>query len=62
MLSVNQINAQIKLSEMWKPTHIPNYPVKTEQIIRSEDVVNTRAVSKGQLKEVLLTNSTKKLF
>ena len=62
MLSVNLINAQIKLSEMCKSTHIPNYPVKTKQIIRSEDVVNTRAVSKGQLKEVLQTNSSQKTF
>ena len=32
MLSVNQINAQIKLIEMWKSTNIPNYPIKTEQV------------------------------
>ena len=56
------INAQIKLSEMWKSTHIPNYPIKTEQVNRSDDVVNTRAVTNGQLKEILLTNSSQKTF
>ena len=62
MLSVNQINVQIKLSELWKSTGIPNYPIKTEQVNRSDDVVNTRAVTNGQLKEALLTNSSQKTF
>ena len=28
MLSVNQINAQVKLTEMWKANYVPNYPIK----------------------------------
>ena len=43
---------------MWKSTHIPNFPIKTEQVNRSDDVVN----SNGQLKEVLLSNSSQKTF
>ena len=27
MLSVNQMMAQIKLIEMWKTTHVANYPI-----------------------------------
>ena len=30
MLSVNQMNAQIKLSEAWKVTNVPDYPTKWE--------------------------------
>ena len=62
MISVNQINSQIKLTEMWKSPHVNNYPVKTEQLSRSGEVANTRSVSLGQLKEVLQTNSSQKTF
>ena len=31
MLSVNQMAAQIKLTEMWKATHIAEYPIKVER-------------------------------
>jgi hypothetical protein len=30
MLSVNQIAAQIKLTEMWKASKDPQYPIKNE--------------------------------
>ena len=33
ILSANQKNAQIKLNEMWKSTHISNYPVKTSSLV-----------------------------
>ena len=62
MLSVNQINAQIKLTEMWKSTHIANYPIKPEPLSRSEAVVNTRAVSQGQLIEVRQSNTSQNSF
>ena len=62
MLSVNQINAQPKLTEIWKSTHTPNYPVQTEQLFRSDDVANTRAVSSGQLKDLRVTHSSQKTF
>ena len=31
MVSVNQLNAQIKLLEMWKTVHIEEYPLKLQQ-------------------------------
>ena len=49
MLSVNQINAQVKILEMWKATHIDSYPIKTEQKSESADKINTRVVSSGNL-------------
>ena len=62
MLSVNQINAQIKLNEMWKSVNIAKYPIATNVVARVEDVAQIRAVSSGQLKEVLLSNTSKKYF
>ena len=62
MTSVNQINAQIKLNEMWKSTHVNKYSVKTDSVTRSSEVSITRAVSAGQLKEVLLSNSSQRTF
>ena len=38
MKSVKQINAQIKLNEMWKSVNIENYPIKTNTVSRTEDV------------------------
>ena len=62
MISVNQINAQIKICEMWKSSHIPNYPIKTEPLQRSVEVANTRVVSLGHLKEGKLTNASQNFF
>ena len=61
-MSVNQINAQIKLDEMWKSTNIPNYPIVTKMVSRTENVAQTRAVTSGQLEEILTTNSSDKSF
>ena len=61
-LSVNQMNAQIKLNEMWKSVHVPNYPTKSTSISRSDEVVNTRAVSAGLLKEPKSTNASQRIF
>ena len=38
MLSVNQMNAQIKLNGMWKSVHVVNYLIKTLPLHRNEDV------------------------
>ena len=62
MLSVNQINAQIKLTEMWKSIHITNYPIKSAMIQRNDDVVSTRAISSGLLKEAKLSNMCQRTF
>ena len=60
--SVNQINAQIKLNEMWKSVNIVNYPIKTNFLTRVDDVAQTRAVTNGLLKETLATNSSQRSF
>ena len=62
ILSVNQINAQIKLNEMWKSIHIVNYPIKTVLLECQSDVVNTRARSIGLLKETKVSYRSQKTF
>ena len=62
MLSVNQINAQIKLCEMWKSVHIVNYPIKTCMLQRSETSMNTRAVGSGALVEVRQSAMSQRTF
>ena len=58
---VNQMLAQIKLSEMWKSTHIANYPIKTELLPSQEQGTNTRARTSGLiLKESKSTFSSQK--
>ena len=33
IVSINQINAQIKLAEMWKALNIVNYPINIRKFI-----------------------------
>ena len=51
MLSVNQINAQIKINEVWKALHVPNHPFKIEKVIHDNSTCVTRAEANGELKE-----------
>ena len=60
--SVNQINAQIKLNEMWKSVNIVNYQIKTNVLARIEDVAQSRAVTNCQLKEAPITNASQISF
>ena len=62
MKSVNQINAQAKIYEMWKSVNIVNYAIKTNFVSRTDDVVQTRAISNGLLKAELLTNISQQTF
>ena len=62
MLSVNQMNAQIKLNEIWKSVHVHNYPIKTTALKRGDEAVNTRAVSLGVLNETKVTSSSVRVF
>ena len=48
MISVNQMNAQIKLSEVWK---FENYPLKIEKVNHDNNLCKTRSILKGDLKE-----------
>ena len=47
---------------MWKSGNIENYPIKTHVVSRSEEVVQTRAISNGLLQEKLLTNASQRTF
>ena len=51
MLSVNQLNAQIKLSEMWKAANLPNYPTKFKSQESVQGYTSTRACTNGRLLE-----------
>ena len=51
MLSVNQLNAQIKITEVWKATHDLNHSFKIQKISHENDICVTRAVTNGDLKE-----------
>ena len=62
MLSVNQLNAQIKLSDMWKATHQENYPTKVTSLSSLANAPNTRHRTDGHLKEIGKTNTMQATF
>ncbi len=62
MLSVNQIAAQIKLTEMWKASNDPQYPIKMKTKERQENAVETRSLTWGDLTEVGRSTKAKKSF
>ena len=49
-LSINQINAQIKLTEVWKSQNIPSYPIKYPKEKSKEGLI-TRGKAEGKLIE-----------
>ena len=49
MLSVNQLNAQIKLVEIWKASNVENYPLKLNKKQVALENINTRACTQGKL-------------
>jgi len=51
MLSVNQMAAQIKLTEMWKASNDPQYPIKMKIRENQEEGMGTRSVTPGDLTE-----------
>ena len=58
MLSVNQLNAQMKLVEMWKAINVDDYPLKVEQQARNGERVSTRADTTKKPIEIGRTNQT----
>jgi hypothetical protein len=62
MLSVNQIAAQIKLTEMWKASNDPQYPIKMKTRERQKNAITTRSLSQGDLTEVGRSTKAKKSF
>ena len=51
MLSVNQLNGQIKIQEAWKALNIPNYPIQLSKQKINEQGTTTRAGTAGRLIE-----------
>ena len=51
MLSVNQINAQVKILEMWKANNIENYQLKIEKRQLNPEQPKTRSFENDQLTE-----------
>ena len=52
MLSVNQLSAQIKLTEMWKAKYDEEYPLKFKSQKTAENARETRGNSNGKLMEL----------
>ena len=49
MLTINQLNAQIKLVEIWKASYINNYHIKLNRKEVVLDRTNTRSCTQGKL-------------
>ena len=50
-LSINQINAQIKIQEIWKAINIKDYPVTVQKHSVQDSMTSTRACTRGKLQE-----------
>ena len=51
MMSVNQMNGQIKIQEIWKSLNVPNYPIQIKKQTPHKGGPATRADVKGRLIE-----------
>ena len=49
MLSVNQVNAQVKITEIWKSRNIENYPIHIQKLNYNPELRGTRASNRGDL-------------
>ena len=58
ILSVNQLNAQVKLLEIWKALNVEDYPLKIVQQSTREGGVTTRAAEKGRPVNIGKSNIT----
>ena len=62
MLSINQMNAQIKITEGWKINNTMNYPTKWEHKTTAEDKRTTRANSDKKIPETAKSKTTQASF
>ena len=62
MMSVNQINAQAKLSEMWKAVRDEDHPFNLEKKIAGPDNRSMRSISNGTLTLLGHSDLTKNTF
>ena len=49
MLSINQMHAQVKLTEMWKANNYNNYPLRVDKMKPSSNGRITRGVTDEKL-------------
>jgi hypothetical protein len=57
-----QIVAQIKLTETWKALNDSQYPLRVEQESETEDGIDTRSMTRGNLIEYGSSTNSKKSF
>ena len=60
-LSVNQLNASIKLCDVWTAINLKNYPTKVIQMTADINSTHTRSSTSGKLKEsgkIVITQAT----
>ena len=62
MLSVNQMNAQMKLTEAWKVNNEPEYPIKWVMKSTQDDERLTRATAADIVPETARTNLSQSTF
>ena len=60
LLSVNQLNANVKLVEIWKALNVDDYPLKIQKQCLNNQRVNTRADNKERPIEIGKTLLTQK--
>ena len=51
-MSVNQINAQTKLTEIWKAVNTENYPIK----VNKHNISSSERISRSKMSDKLLAN------
>ena len=59
--TMSQLNASIKLCDIWKAVNVESYPTKVTKTATTSNALTTRACSSGKLKEsgkTVLTQST----
>ena len=59
ILSVNQLNAQVKLLEVWKALNLSDYPLQIRQHSTTTSGTTTRACTKGKTIEIGKSTLTK---
>ena len=62
MLSVNQVNAQVKLTEFWKSLKVDNYPIHCQKLNYKPEARGTRASNRGDLVMDAATSKSQATF
>ena len=57
-LSINHLNAKIKLVEIWKALNVEGYPLKINRQVLRNDATNTRACDRGRPIEIGISTLT----